>query len=53
MKPSCPDILYEIEEETVFYKLEFDPLDNNFIYLPSNKEVKYKTVLSMDACINC
>lgn len=40
MKPNCPEILYEtVEETTIFHKLELDPEDNNYIYLPSNKEV--------------
>ncbi|KAL7982540.1 hypothetical protein Chor_010138 [Crotalus horridus] len=37
MKPNCPEILYEIKEETpIFHRLELDPTDQNYIYLPSN-----------------
>ncbi|KAF4791568.1 plexin-C1 [Turdus rufiventris] len=40
MKSSCPEVLYEIEEETsIFPKLRLDPKNNNYIYLPSaNKD---------------
>lgn len=40
MKPNCPEILYEIKEETpIFHRLELDPTDQNYIYLPSNNMV--------------
>lgn len=40
MKSSCPEVLYEIEEETsIFPKLRLDPKNNNYIYLPSANKV--------------
>ncbi|OXB76909.1 UNVERIFIED_CONTAM: hypothetical protein H355_002380 [Colinus virginianus] len=41
MKSNCPEILYEIEEETsIFPKLRLDPVDSNYIYLSSaNKDI--------------
>ncbi|XP_054843729.1 plexin-C1 [Eublepharis macularius] len=54
MRPNCPDILYEIKEETpIFYKLEFDPLDNNFIYLPSNTELRRVQVANCNKYFSC
>ncbi|POI36201.1 hypothetical protein CIB84_000046, partial [Bambusicola thoracicus] len=41
MKSNCPEILYEIEEETsIFPKLRLDPVDNNYIYLSSANKVR-------------
>ncbi|XP_030070534.1 plexin-C1 [Microcaecilia unicolor] len=41
MKADCPEVLYEIEEETpVFRKLEFNPVNQSYIYLPTTHEVK-------------
>ncbi|XP_074024306.1 plexin-C1 [Numenius arquata] len=41
MESSCPEILYEIEEETsIFPKLRLDPVDNNYIYLSSANKVR-------------
>lgn len=40
MKSNCPEILYEIEEETsIFPKLRLDPVDSNYIYLSSANKV--------------
>ncbi|KAJ7397447.1 plexin-c1 [Pitangus sulphuratus] len=40
MESNCPEVLYEIEEETsIFHKLRLDPVNNNYIYLSSaNKD---------------
>ncbi|XP_061871553.1 plexin-C1 isoform X2 [Colius striatus] len=41
MESNCPEVLYEIEEETsVFPKLRLDPVDNNYIYLSSANKVR-------------
>ncbi|XP_061310584.1 plexin-C1 [Pezoporus flaviventris] len=41
MESNCPEILYEIKEETsVFPKLRLDPVDNNYIYLSSANKVR-------------
>ncbi|XP_048799744.1 plexin-C1 [Lagopus muta] len=41
MKSNCPEILYEIEEETsIFPKLRLDPVDSNYIYLFSANKVR-------------
>ena len=41
MKSNCPEILYEIEEETsIFPKLRLDPVDSNYIYLSSANKVR-------------
>ncbi|XP_048357360.1 plexin-C1 isoform X2 [Sphaerodactylus townsendi] len=54
MRPSCPDILYEIEEETsIFNKLEFDPLDKNFIYLSSNEQLWRVQVANCSKYVSC
>ncbi|XP_076967727.1 plexin-C1 [Tamandua tetradactyla] len=38
---SCPEVIYEIKEETpVFYKLVPDPVKNIYIYLTAGKEVR-------------
>lgn len=40
MESNCPEVLYEIKEETsVFPKLRLDPVDNNYIYLSSANKV--------------
>ncbi|XP_010022249.1 PREDICTED: plexin-C1, partial [Nestor notabilis] len=41
MESNCPEILYEIKEETsIFPKLRLDPIDNNYIYLSSANKVR-------------
>uniref|UniRef100_A0A8C3XHV7 Plexin C1 n=1 Tax=Chelydra serpentina TaxID=8475 RepID=A0A8C3XHV7_CHESE len=41
MEPNCPEILYEIEEESaVFPKLILDPVDSDYIYLSFANEVR-------------
>ncbi|XP_009082132.1 PREDICTED: plexin-C1, partial [Acanthisitta chloris] len=41
MESNCPEVLYEIEEETsVFHKLRLDPVNNNYIYLSSANKVR-------------
>uniref|UniRef100_A0A8V5G457 Uncharacterized protein n=1 Tax=Melopsittacus undulatus TaxID=13146 RepID=A0A8V5G457_MELUD len=41
MESNCPEILYEIKEETsIFPKLRLDPVDNNYIYLSSANKVR-------------
>uniref|UniRef100_A0A8C8BI84 Plexin C1 n=1 Tax=Otus sunia TaxID=257818 RepID=A0A8C8BI84_9STRI len=41
MESNCPEVLYEIKEETsIFPKLRLDPLDNNYIYLSSANKVR-------------
>ncbi|XP_064558131.1 plexin-C1 [Zonotrichia leucophrys gambelii] len=41
MKSNCPEVLYEIEEETsIFPKLRLDPVNNNYIYLSSANKVR-------------
>ncbi|XP_058164523.2 plexin-C1 isoform X1 [Dasypus novemcinctus] len=38
---NCPEVIYEIKEETpVFYKLVPDPVKNIYIYLTAGKEVR-------------
>ncbi|KAM6216440.1 plexin-C1 [Rhynchocyon petersi] len=38
---NCPEVIYEIKEETpVFYKLIPDPVNNSYIYLTAGKEVR-------------
>lgn len=47
MEPNCPDTLYEIEEEpAIFHRLALDPVDKDYIYLPSDKEVGWTLMLS-------
>jgi plexin C len=37
---NCPEVIYEIKEETpVFYKLVPHPMKNIYIYLTAGKEV--------------
>uniref|UniRef100_A0A8C8SYX6 Plexin C1 n=1 Tax=Pelusios castaneus TaxID=367368 RepID=A0A8C8SYX6_9SAUR len=53
-EPNCPEILYEIEEETsVFPKLVLDPEDNNYIYLSSDKEVRRIQVANCNKYGSC
>ncbi|XP_010083940.1 PREDICTED: plexin-C1, partial [Pterocles gutturalis] len=41
MESNCPEVLYEIKEETsIFPKLRLDPIDNNYIYLSSANKVR-------------
>ncbi|NWX88534.1 PLXC1 protein, partial [Nothoprocta pentlandii] len=41
MVSNCPEVLYEIKEETpIFPKLRLDPVDNNYIYLSSANTVR-------------
>ncbi|KAM6386511.1 plexin-C1 [Alca torda] len=41
MESNCPEVLYEIKEETsIFHKLRLDPVDNNYIYLSSANKVR-------------
>ncbi|XP_054023740.1 plexin-C1 [Dryobates pubescens] len=41
MESSCPEVLYEIKEETsIFPKLRLDPVDNNYIYVSSANKVR-------------
>ncbi|XP_019328964.1 PREDICTED: plexin-C1, partial [Aptenodytes forsteri] len=41
MESNCPEVLYEIKEETsIFPKLRLDPVDNNYIYLSSANKVR-------------
>ncbi|XP_071408183.1 plexin-C1 [Pithys albifrons albifrons] len=41
MESNCPEVLYEIEEETpIFHKLRLDPVNNNYIYLSSANKVR-------------
>ncbi|XP_029139311.1 plexin-C1 [Protobothrops mucrosquamatus] len=54
MKPNCPDILYEIKEETpIFHRLELDPTDQNYIYLPSNNMIRRIQVANCSKYISC
>lgn len=40
MESNCPEVLYEIKEETsIFPKLRLDPVNNNYIYLSSANKV--------------
>ncbi|NXN17773.1 PLXC1 protein, partial [Indicator maculatus] len=41
MESNCPEVLYEIKEETsIFPKLRLDPVDNNYIYVSSANKVR-------------
>ncbi|XP_070802766.1 plexin-C1 [Pituophis catenifer annectens] len=54
MKPNCPEILYEIKEETpIFHRLELDPTDQNYIYLPSNNMIRRIQVANCNKYISC
>ncbi|KAJ7414094.1 hypothetical protein WISP_86355 [Willisornis vidua] len=46
MESNCPEVLYEIEEETpIFHKLRLDPVNNNYIYLSSaNKHISIQSI---------
>ncbi|PKU47258.1 plexin-c1 [Limosa lapponica baueri] len=47
MESSCPEVLYEIEEETsIFPKLRLDPIDSNYIYLSSANKVAVAASIS-------
>ncbi|XP_013917444.1 PREDICTED: plexin-C1-like [Thamnophis sirtalis] len=54
LKPNCPEILYEIKEETpIFHRLELDPTDQNYIYLPSNNMIRRIQVANCNKYISC
>ncbi|XP_029457482.1 plexin-C1 isoform X2 [Rhinatrema bivittatum] len=54
MQADCPEVLYEIEEETpVFHKLEFNPVNQNYIYLPTTYEVKQIKVANCEKYESC
>ncbi|XP_053111763.1 plexin-C1 isoform X2 [Hemicordylus capensis] len=54
MKPDCPNILYEIESETaIFHKLELDPVNKDYIYLPSVKKIRRIPVANCSKFISC
>ncbi|KAM9389382.1 plexin-C1 [Phaethornis superciliosus] len=41
MESNCPEVLYEIKEETsIFPKLRLDPVNSNYIYLSSANKVR-------------
>ncbi|XP_013373849.1 PREDICTED: plexin-C1 isoform X3 [Chinchilla lanigera] len=54
---NCPEVIYEIKEETpVFYKLVPDPRKNNYIYLTAGKEVRRILVANCSkhkSCVEC
>ncbi|XP_038612868.1 plexin-C1 isoform X2 [Tachyglossus aculeatus] len=54
LKSNCPEVIYEIKEETpVFHKLALDPLDNTYIYLPAEKEIRRIRVANCDKHKSC
>ncbi|XP_042325689.1 plexin-C1 isoform X2 [Sceloporus undulatus] len=54
MKSNCPEILYEIEDESpVFHKLELDPVNEEYIYLPSNNEIRRIQVANCSKYVSC
>uniref|UniRef100_A0A803TD08 Plexin C1 n=1 Tax=Anolis carolinensis TaxID=28377 RepID=A0A803TD08_ANOCA len=54
MNPNCPEILYEIKEESaVFHQLEFDPVNEDYIYLPSNNKIRRIKVANCSKYISC
>ncbi|KAH0616748.1 hypothetical protein JD844_028118 [Phrynosoma platyrhinos] len=54
MKSNCPEILYEIEEESpVFHKLELDPVNEDYLYLPSNNEIRRIQVANCSKYVSC
>nr|XP_033808665.1 plexin-C1 [Geotrypetes seraphini] len=54
LKADCPEVLYEIEEETpVFHTLEFNPVNRSYIYLPTTHEVKEIKVANCDKYESC
>ncbi|XP_003405310.1 plexin-C1 isoform X1 [Loxodonta africana] len=54
---NCPEVIYEIKEETpVFYKLVPDPVNNSYIYLTAGKEVRRIRVANCSkhkSCTEC
>ncbi|XP_074077167.1 plexin-C1 [Macrotis lagotis] len=54
---NCPEVIYEIKEETpVFHKLVPDPENNAYIYLASGKEVRRIRVANCNShhsCVAC
>ncbi|XP_037701978.1 plexin-C1 isoform X1 [Choloepus didactylus] len=54
---NCPEVIYEIKEETpVFYKLVPDPVKNIYIYLTAGKEVRRIRVANCSkhkSCTEC
>uniref|UniRef100_A0A674IFZ2 Plexin C1 n=1 Tax=Terrapene triunguis TaxID=2587831 RepID=A0A674IFZ2_9SAUR len=54
MEPNCPEILYEIEEESsVFPKLVLDPVDSDYIYLAFANEVRRIQVANCNKYGSC
>ncbi|KAM7179689.1 plexin-C1 [Macrochelys suwanniensis] len=54
MEPNCPEILYEIEEESaVFPKLILDPVDSDYIYLSFANEVRRIQVANCNKYGSC
>ncbi|EMP26934.1 Plexin-C1 [Chelonia mydas] len=50
MEPNCPEILYEIEEESsIFPKLVLDPVDSDYIYLSFANEIVVTAVGDVSA----
>ncbi|NXN39565.1 PLXC1 protein, partial [Rhinoptilus africanus] len=53
MESNCPEVLYEIKEETsIFPKLRLDPVDNNYIYLSSANKVRRIPVANCDRYVS-
>ncbi|XP_048214207.1 plexin-C1 isoform X2 [Perognathus longimembris pacificus] len=54
---NCPEVIYEIKEETpVFYKLVPDPVKDTYIYLTAGKEVRRIRVANCskhNSCSEC
>ncbi|XP_008574797.1 PREDICTED: plexin-C1, partial [Galeopterus variegatus] len=51
---NCPEVIYEIKEETpVFYKLVPDPVKNIYIYVTAGKEVRRVRVANCDKRKSC
>ncbi|KAM5288682.1 plexin-C1 [Ctenodactylus gundi] len=54
---NCPEVIYEIKEETpIFYKLVPDPKKNTYIYLTAGKEVRRIRVANCNkhkSCLEC
>ncbi|XP_068951273.1 plexin-C1 [Petaurus breviceps papuanus] len=54
---NCPEVIYEIKEETpVFHKLVPDPENNTYIYLASGKEIRRIPMANCNnhhSCITC
>ncbi|XP_005306538.3 plexin-C1 [Chrysemys picta bellii] len=54
MEPNCPEILYEIEEESsVFPKLVLDPVDSDYIYLAFANKVRRIQVANCNKYGSC